>query len=126
MSRKLFKQIRNEWKSNIWLALELLVVSVVLWYILDNFYVNYKILSMPLGFDVEHCYKLTFDDVTDKSPDYIPDQSLQRVKFRLIRMERHFSDNRLYYKTCCNARFHESFPLSGHTRGNSRTAFTYA
>ena len=89
MSRKLFKQIRNEWKSNIWLALELLVVSVVLWYILDNFYVNYKILSMPLGFDVEHCYKLTFDDVTDKSPDYIPDQSRQdRLEEKLTILDR--------------------------------------
>lgn len=75
MSRKLLKQIRNEWKSNIWLAVELLVVSVVLWYILDNLYVNYRIYSMPLGFDVEHCYKLTFDDVTDKSPDFIPDET---------------------------------------------------
>lgn len=89
MSRKLFKQIRNEWKSNIWLAVELLVVSVVLWYILDNFYVNYKILSMPLGFDVEHCYKLTFDDITDKSPDYIPDQTRdQRYQDQLTILDR--------------------------------------
>jgi len=79
MSRKLLKQIRNEWTSNVWLAVELLVVSVVLWYILDNFYVNYKIVSAPLGFDVEHCYKLFFDDVTDKNPDYIPERTKKDV-----------------------------------------------
>ncbi len=79
MSRKLLKQIRNEWTSNIWLAVELLVVSVVLWYILDNFYVNYRIVSAPLGFNVEHCYKLFFDEVTDKNPDYIPDRTEEEV-----------------------------------------------
>ena len=33
MQKKLFTQIRNEWRGNLWLALELLVVSVVMWYI---------------------------------------------------------------------------------------------
>lgn len=33
MTKKLFTQIKNEWRSNTWLALELLVVSVVMWYI---------------------------------------------------------------------------------------------
>lgn len=79
MSRKLFRQIRNEWSSNIWLAVELLVVSVVLWYILDTLYVKYRIYTMPLGFNVEHCYKLSFNDVTDKSPDYIPDQEFEDI-----------------------------------------------
>ncbi|MDE5649643.1 MAG: FtsX-like permease family protein [Duncaniella sp.] len=75
MSRKLLKQIRNEWASNIWLAVELLVVSVVLWYILDYFYVTYRVVSAPLGYDVEHCYKLSFSEVTDKNPSYIPDRT---------------------------------------------------
>lgn len=77
MSRKLFRQIRNEWSSNVWLAVELLIVSVVLWYILDTLYVKYRIYTMPLGFDVEHCYKLSFNDVTDNSPSYIPDQGYE-------------------------------------------------
>ena len=38
MNKKLFTQIRNEWRSNLWLALELLVVSVVMWYIIDLLY----------------------------------------------------------------------------------------
>ena len=36
MQKKLFTQIRNEWRGNLWLALELLVVSVVMWYITWN------------------------------------------------------------------------------------------
>lgn len=54
MNQKLFKQIRNEWRSNLWLCLELLIVSVVLWYIVDYFYVSKTLYSRPLGFDVEH------------------------------------------------------------------------
>lgn len=33
MNKKLFTQIKNEWRSNLWLVTELLLVSVVLWYI---------------------------------------------------------------------------------------------
>ena len=32
MNKKLFTQIKNEWRSNLWLVTELLLVSVVLWY----------------------------------------------------------------------------------------------
>ena len=38
MEKKLLKQMKNEWRSNLWLALELLVVSVVMWYIIDLLY----------------------------------------------------------------------------------------
>lgn len=31
MNKKLFTQIKNEWRSNLWLITELLLVSVVLW-----------------------------------------------------------------------------------------------
>lgn len=93
MSRKLLKQIRNEWTANVWLALELLVVSVVLWFIMDQFYVNYRIATTPLGYDVEHCYKLSFNDVTDKNPSYIPnrtsEEELADIKEILNRMQHH-------------------------------------
>ena len=35
MTQKLLTQIKNEWLSNLWLVLELLVVSVVMWYVVD-------------------------------------------------------------------------------------------
>ena len=31
-------RIKNEWLSNLWLVLELLVVSVVMWYVVDYLY----------------------------------------------------------------------------------------
>ena len=59
MQKKLLTQIRNEWRSNLWLALELLVVSVVMWYITDLLYCRVATYLEPRGFDTSHCYLLT-------------------------------------------------------------------
>lgn len=72
MNKKLFTQIRNEWRSNLWLALELLVVSVVMWYIIDLLYCRMATYLEPRGFDTEHCYLINMGVLTDKSPDYTP------------------------------------------------------
>ena len=70
MQKKLFTQIRNEWSGNLWLALELLVVSVVLWYIIDMLYCRLATYNEPRGFNTEHCYLIKMGVLTDKSPDY--------------------------------------------------------
>lgn len=70
MQKKLFTQIRNEWRGNLWLALELLVVSVVLWYIIDMLYCSLATYNEPRGFDTGHCYLIEMGVLTDKSPDY--------------------------------------------------------
>lgn len=72
MTKKLFTQIRNEWRSNLWLALELLVVSVVMWYIIDLLYCRIATYLEPRGFNIEHCYLLDMGVLTDKSPEYTP------------------------------------------------------
>ena len=72
MNKKLFTQIRNEWRSNLWLVMELLVVSVVMWYIIDLLYCRLASYMEPRGFDTEHCYLITMGVLTDKSPDYTP------------------------------------------------------
>ena len=72
MEKKLFTQLRNEWRSNLWLALELLVVSVVLWYVTDLLYVRIATYLEPRGFDTEHCYLVKMEVLTDKQADYQP------------------------------------------------------
>lgn len=74
MKRKLFKQIRREWRTNIWMGVELLIVSVVLWYCADYFYTTFATLSMPRGFDTEHCYQLKIDNVAPNAPGFDPDR----------------------------------------------------
>ncbi|MBQ4057009.1 MAG: ABC transporter permease [Bacteroidaceae bacterium] len=70
MNKKLFAQIKNEWRSNIWLAVELLLVSVVMWWITDSLYVRLATYLEPRGFNTEHCYKIEMGELTSKSPDY--------------------------------------------------------
>ncbi len=71
MNKKLFAQIKNEWRSNIWLAVELLLVSVVMWWITDALYVRLAVYFEPRGFNTEHCYRIEMGELTEKSPDYI-------------------------------------------------------
>lgn len=75
MFKKLFTQIKNEWRSNLWLALEMLIVSVVLWFVVDYFYVTIYNYNLPRGFDTSNCYRIGVAQLTDKSPEYIRDRS---------------------------------------------------
>ncbi len=89
MQKKLFTQIRNEWRGNLWLALELLVVSVVMWYIVDLLYCNLATYLEPRGFDTEHCYLVKMGLLTDKSPDYRPDADEKADVLALAERLRH-------------------------------------
>ena len=77
MKRKLLRQIGNEWQTNVWLSIELLIVSVVMWYITDFIYTKISISSEPRGFNTEHCYLINYSELNEQSPEYIPDRTKQ-------------------------------------------------
>ena len=52
MNKKLLKQIVNERRSNAWLFVELLLVSIVLWYVVDYMFVTLYTYFEPRGFDI--------------------------------------------------------------------------
>lgn len=79
MTKKLLVQIKNEWLSNLWLALELLVVSVVMWYVVDYLYTRAATYLEPRGFNIEHCYLIELGELTPKSPDYIADRKSEET-----------------------------------------------
>ena len=56
MNKKLLKQIVNERRSNAWLFVELLLVSIVLWYVVDYMFVTLYTYFEPRGFDIENTY----------------------------------------------------------------------
>lgn len=89
MQKKLFTQIRNEWRGNLWLALELLVVSVVMWYIVDLLYCTLATYLEPRGFDTSHCYLVRMGCLTDKSPDYRADTDMKADVLALAERLRH-------------------------------------
>lgn len=72
MNKFLFRQILNQWRSNIWIVTELLVVSVVLWYIVDSLYVTYQRVNQPFIHDTEHCYLIEVSSIDTTSPYYKP------------------------------------------------------
>lgn len=69
--------MRNEWRSNFFLALELLVVFVVLWYIVDWCCTTARVYFAPMGFDTEHCYNLTMNRLTPNSALYNPECTVE-------------------------------------------------
>ena len=71
MVKKLVKQIYNERGSNIGLLLELLIVSVVLWYVVDNLYCRYVTYIQPMGINIEHCYSISLGELHPEATGYV-------------------------------------------------------
>lgn len=93
MIKKLFTQIKNEWRSNLWMITELLLVSVVMWYIVDGIYVRVAIFNEPRGFNAEHCYLINMSYLSEKSPDFIPNDTLLKESItELVERIRHRPD----------------------------------
>lgn len=68
--KSILTQIRNEWRSNLFLLVELLLVFAVLWYVVDWVAVTARVYRAPMGFDTEHCYNLSFNTLTSQSALY--------------------------------------------------------
>ena len=62
--------MRAEWRANIWMAVELLLVSVVMFVLADKIYTVVASINEPLGFNTEHCYILRVRELTDAAPDF--------------------------------------------------------
>ncbi len=56
MKRKLIKQMLNEWRSNVWLVVELVIVICVLHFLFNSLYGIYLSHSSNKGFDFENVY----------------------------------------------------------------------
>lgn len=68
--RYIFKQIRNEWKSNFLILLELFLVLIALFYIVDFLRIQYETYRQPVGFDIDHVYYLRFEQIPSRSADF--------------------------------------------------------
>lgn len=68
--KNILVQIKNEWRSSLFLFTELLLVFVVLWYIVDWTLVTLRVYNAPMGFDTEHCYNIAVSKLTLKSTAY--------------------------------------------------------
>ena len=56
MIKHLVKIIWNQRRRNGWIAAEILLVFVVLWYIIDSLMAVGKVFFAPMGWDIDHVY----------------------------------------------------------------------
>lgn len=76
MIKLIFKQIWHERRSNAWLLIELLLVSVFVWYVTDRYMVDFYTYWQPTGFDVSHTYRIKLSQLEEGDAEYItPDES---------------------------------------------------
>lgn len=93
----LLHQIWNERRSNWALLAELLIVSSIIWYLVDSMYVVVVRGNEPLGFDFTNCYQFNIGQLDSKAVDYDPshpDSADIEVadKLELIDRVRHLED----------------------------------
>lgn len=59
MWKSALKQLWKNRKSNRWIFIEILIVSILLWYCVDFLHVTVRKNSEPMGVNLEHVYRLT-------------------------------------------------------------------
>lgn len=72
MIKQILKQIINQRFSNAWLWVELFLVSIFLWFVLDNIFVVNKVYFDSTGFNIEHTYRVSLNELLPNSEGYIP------------------------------------------------------
>ena len=72
MKRKLLKQMLNEWRSNIWIVIELVIVLLVLQLISGILYSIFKLKEPVLHTDIENIYVADINVLEKNSEGYIP------------------------------------------------------
>lgn len=83
MKRYLMTQMKNEWKENIWLLLELIIVSVTVWYLVLMMTSSMTGLFLPRGFEYEDVYIGDFSSVRRESPEWVaPEDTTEDGRYR--------------------------------------------
>ena len=72
MKRKLFTQITNEWRDNIWMIIELAIVTGAIWILIVLCWGIAKGKFQPKGFDIDDVYAANIEFVTSDSPEFQP------------------------------------------------------
>lgn len=75
MIRMIFTQLWNNRRGNAWLAVELLLVFCLLWYMVDFFFLIGHTRGLPTCRSVEHTWQVGLDQLPDTHPDYQPGES---------------------------------------------------
>ena len=82
MLRHIFRNLWNTRKRNGWIMLELIVIAVVCWMVVDPLFVIYYNRSIPDGYESEGLYRLQLSTVPSKEQGKQADffQLLERLR----------------------------------------------
>lgn len=68
--------MRNEWRGNLWMVVQLLMVSVILWYLFISVFALVNMRLRYTGYDVSDIYVGQIKSVDESSPLYQPYDSV--------------------------------------------------
>lgn len=71
MKRALIKQMAAEWRNNLWLIIEMAVVSTAIWSLFLVTWISNKGYLEPKGFTAEYVYSLSVSEIKKESPYYL-------------------------------------------------------
>lgn len=87
----LLKIIRAQFRSNLWILAELMVVFVALWIMTDYFITQYTLYHRPVGFETDRVYQAVVSLRSSDSPQFVvypedseePKQNFDRIVERI-------------------------------------------
>lgn len=89
MKRKLLKQMATEWRSNVWMVIELVIVIAVLHFVFSSFYSFYVAYSHDKGYNTDDIVLGDIRYIPKTSPRYVPYDSVHsNVTDREILLDR--------------------------------------
>lgn len=80
MKRHLLSQIRNEWRSNLWMIIELTIISAILWFLFSFLCAIVHIRFTHKGYDLSDIYVADIRAVSKESPLFHPYDSLHNYR----------------------------------------------
>jgi putative ABC transport system permease protein len=74
MFEQIIKVIWNQRAGNAWIWAEILLVSICLWYIVDDLYTRVSLYVSPIGYDISNVYVVDLRLITAENEQYRPQQ----------------------------------------------------
>lgn len=85
MLKHIWKQIRNRWKKNIWIMLELLLIFCLVWYMVDYFFVLGYNKSIQSHRSLENTYMVDLGRLSGDHPDFSQEESEPSANYANLR-----------------------------------------
>lgn len=86
MWSQILKILWNQRRTNGWIFVELLLVLLVLWSVLDGLFVKFYTYHQPLGYDIENCWMLNLSRLSSRAPGFIPGEGEEADPARIIEL----------------------------------------